>query len=77
MTGSSDTGHCRHSDIREHGLHYNISVVAYCVVFWGSGFLFSQGSFVRGYLKARRLFETTFGVLFELAGLKILTTRLT
>ncbi|MFT4701033.1 MAG: threonine/homoserine/homoserine lactone efflux protein [Yoonia sp.] len=76
MTGSSDTGHCRHSGIREYGLHYNISVVAYCVVFLGYGFLFSQGSFVRGYQKARRLFETTFVVLFGLAGHKILTTRL-
>lgn len=77
MTGSSDTGHCRHSDIREHGLHYNISVVAYCVVFWGYEFLFSQGSFVRGYQNALRLFETAFGVLFGLAGFKTLTTRLT
>jgi threonine efflux protein len=48
-----------------------------CSVFWGYGFLFSRGSFVRGYQKARRLFETAFGVLFGLAGLKILTTRLT
>lgn len=77
MTGSSDTGHCRHSGIREHGLHYNISVVAYCVVFWGYGFLFPQGRFVCGYQDARRLFETAFGVLFGLAGLKISTTRLT
>jgi threonine/homoserine/homoserine lactone efflux protein len=47
-----------------------------CTVFWGYGFLFSLGSFVRGYQKARRWFETAFGVLFGLAGLKSLTAKL-
>lgn len=48
-----------------------------CCVFWGYGLLFALGPFVRGYQKARRWFEAAFGVLFGLAGLKILTTRLT
>ena len=46
-----------------------------CTVFWGYGILFSRGPFVSGYQKARRWFEAAFGILFGLAGLKILTTR--
>lgn len=46
-----------------------------CCVFWGYGVLFALGPFVRGYQMARRWFEIAFGLLFGLAGLKILTTR--
>ncbi|WP_298258506.1 LysE family translocator [uncultured Litoreibacter sp.] len=45
-------------------------------VFFGYAFLFSTGAFIRGYQKLRRWFEISFGVMFGLAGLKILTARL-
>jgi threonine efflux protein len=48
-----------------------------CCVFFGYAVLFSTGVFARGYQRLRRWFEGTFAVLFGLAGLKILTARLT
>ncbi len=47
-----------------------------CGVFFGYAILFSTGVFVRGYQRLRRWFEGAFAILFGLAGLKILTTRL-
>ncbi|MCO4847943.1 MAG: LysE family translocator [Yoonia sp.] len=48
-----------------------------CGVFFGYALLFSTGVFARGYQRLRRWFEGAFAVLFGLAGLKILTARLT
>ena len=47
-----------------------------CLVFFGYGLLFSTPRMIRGYAKMRRWFEASFAVLFGLAGLKILTTRI-
>lgn len=46
------------------------------IVFFGYAMLFSTAAMVRGYQKLRRWFEACFGLLFGLAGLKILTARL-
>lgn len=48
-----------------------------CCVFLGYAMLFSTPVFVRGYQRMRRWFESAFAILFGLAGLKILTARLT
>jgi threonine efflux protein len=45
-------------------------------VFFGYALLFSTAAMVRGYQKLRRWFELSFGILFGLAGLKILTARI-
>lgn len=45
------------------------------LVFIGYGILFSNPWIVAGYRGARRVFEIGFGVLFGLASLKILTTK--
>ena len=50
-----------------------ISVSAF--VFVGYGILFSSPWIVAGYRRARRVFETAFGVLFGAASVKILTTQ--
>ncbi len=42
-----------------------------CVVFFGYGFLFSSPGVTRAYRRARRWFETVFGVLFGTAGLTL------
>ena len=47
-----------------------------CTVFWGYGVLFSNARTVRLYTQLRRWFEGAFAVLFGLAGLKILTTKI-
>lgn len=47
------------------------------LVFFGYAFLFSTGTFVRGYQRMRRWFELGFGLMFGFAGFKILTARLT
>ena len=47
------------------------------LVFFGYALLFSTAAFIRGYQKLRRWFEISFGLMFGLAGLKILTARLT
>lgn len=47
------------------------------VVFFGYALLFSSGPIARAYVKARRGFELTFGLLFGVASFKILTARLT
>ncbi|WP_298844301.1 LysE family translocator [uncultured Roseobacter sp.] len=46
-----------------------------CVVFLGYALVFSWGPVARGYARARRIFDVAFGVLFGLAGLRILTAR--
>lgn len=46
------------------------------LVFFGYAFLFSTGTFVRGYQRMRRWFELGFGLMFGFAGFKILTARL-
>ena len=46
-------------------------------VFFTYAFLFSNGAMARAYARARRWFEDLFAALFGLAGLQILTTRLT
>ncbi|MEM6406899.1 MAG: LysE family translocator [Pseudomonadota bacterium] len=48
-----------------------------CVVFLGYAVIFSAPPIARGYLKAKRLFDAGFGLLFGAASLKLLTTRLT
>lgn len=48
-----------------------------CCVFFGYALVFSTEVFVRGYQRLRRWFEGAFALLFGLAGLKILTARLT
>ena len=48
-----------------------------CCVFFGYALVFSSGVFVRGYQRMRRWFEGAFALLFGLAGIKILTARLT
>ncbi len=52
-----------------------ISVSA--LMFLGYAILFSSAPIARGYLQMRRAFDVAFGVLFGLASLKLLTTRLT
>ena len=47
------------------------------LVYFGYALLFSTAAFIRGYQKLRRWFEISFGLMFGLAGLKILTARLT
>ncbi|MFT5867993.1 MAG: threonine efflux protein [Paracoccaceae bacterium] len=51
-------------------------VVVSCAVFFGYAFLFSVAGIARKYRAMKRWFEVTFALLFGLAGLKILTTRL-
>ena len=46
-------------------------------VFFTYAFLFSNGTMARAYARARRWFEGVFAALFGLAGLQILTMRLT
>lgn len=46
------------------------------IVFFGYAVLFSTSRMIRGYQKMRRWFEAGFGLLFGLAGFKILTARL-
>lgn len=46
------------------------------VVFYGYALLFSSAPVARGYVRAKRAFDTCFGLLFGLASLKILTARL-
>lgn len=57
--------------------HYAALLVVSFSVFHGYALLFSTTRIVRGYQKMRRWFEATFAILFGLAGLKILTARLT
>ncbi|MDA5093191.1 LysE family transporter [Aliiroseovarius sp. KMU-50] len=45
-------------------------------VFVGYAFLFSTSAIVRGYRRAKRVFDLTFGLLFGAASLKILTARI-
>jgi len=56
------------------GLFLSLIVVS-ASVFWGYALLFSTGSAIRVYTRAKRWFELAFGVLFGLASLKILTLR--
>ena len=51
-------------------------VIVSNIVFFGYALLFSTAAMVRGYQKLRRPFEFCFGLLFGLAGLKILTAKL-
>ena len=46
-------------------------------VFFTYAFLFSNGAMARAYARARRWFEGVFAALFGLAGVQILTMRLT
>ena len=46
-------------------------------VFFTYAFLFSNGTMARAYARARRWFEAVFAALFGLAGVQILTMRLT
>ena len=46
-------------------------------VFFTYAFLFSNGTMARAYARARRWFEGVFPALFGLAGVQILTMRLT
>lgn len=46
------------------------------MVFFGYAVLFSQPRIARGYIRAKRGFELTFGLLFGVAAAKIFTTRL-
>jgi threonine/homoserine/homoserine lactone efflux protein len=46
-------------------------------VFFTYAFLFSNGTMARAYARARRWFEGVFAALFGLAGMQILTMRLT
>ncbi len=45
-------------------------------VFLGYAVLFSSPPIARGYLRLKRLFDLTFGLLFGAASLKLLTTKL-
>ncbi len=56
---------------------YSALLSVSCGVFFGYALLFSTRMFVRGYQRLRRWFEGAFAALFGLAGLKILTARLT
>lgn len=47
------------------------------VVFHGYALLFSNSHITRFYLKLRRWFEAVFAIAFGMAGIKVLTTRLT
>jgi RhtB (resistance to homoserine/threonine) family protein len=46
-------------------------------IFFGYAVLFSSGRAMTGYLRLRRWFDGVFAVFFGMAGLKILTVRLT
>ena len=56
---------------------YGALLAVSCAVFFGYALIFSAPPFVRGYQRMRRWFEGAFAILFGLAGLKILTARLT
>ncbi len=45
------------------------------LIFIGYAFLFSSSAAVRGYRRAKRWFELTFGILFGAASLRLLTYR--
>lgn len=45
------------------------------VVFFGYAVLFSSAPIARGYLRLKRVFDLTFGLLFGAASLKLLTTK--
>ena len=47
------------------------------IVFLGYAILFSSAPIARGYVRLKRGFDFTFGVLFGAASLKLLTTKLT
>ena len=47
------------------------------VVFIGYGLIFSSAPIARGYLRMKRGFDLSFGVLFGVASLKLLTAKLT
>jgi len=55
---------------------YGALLTVSCGVFFGYAILFSTRAFVRGYQRMRRGFEGAFAALFGLAGLEILTARL-
>ena len=46
------------------------------VVFLGYAVLFSSALIAKGYIRLKRVFDLTFGVLFGAASLKLLTTKL-
>lgn len=46
-------------------------------VFLGYAILFSSAPISRGYMRLKRLFDLTFGLMFGAASLKLLTTKLT
>ena len=55
---------------------FAVLFMASIIVFYGYAWLFSSAPVARGYVRAKRLFDASFGLLFGLASLKILTARL-
>lgn len=47
-----------------------------CVIFTGYAVLFSRPALVLAYRRSRRVFESIFALMFGMAGIKILTSRL-
>lgn len=56
---------------------FAILICGSMVLFFGCAVLFSWAVIARGYLRAQRVLEAAFALLFGLAALKILTARLT
>ncbi|WP_373636773.1 LysE family translocator [Yoonia sp. BS5-3] len=54
---------------------FSVLITASSIVFFGYGFLFSSDHMIRAYVRARRWFEATFGLLFGAAGMALLFTR--
>jgi threonine efflux protein len=52
-------------------------IITSAIVFLGYAILFSSPQIARGYVRLKRVFDLTFGILFGAASLKLLTTRLT
>jgi threonine/homoserine/homoserine lactone efflux protein len=50
-------------------------IMTSAVVFLGYAVLFSSESIARGYLRLKRVFDASFGLLFRAASLKLLTTK--
>lgn len=56
-------------------LLYGALITTSAAVFLGYAVLFSSAPIARGYLRLKRVFDLTFGLLFGAASLKLLTTK--
>lgn len=57
-------------------LLFGALILTSMTVFWGYAILFSSAPIARGYARLKRWFDLVFGLMFGLASLKLLTTKL-